>query len=520
MVGLGALTYAVTRGDADSDDEVAESSSDTAQEATEETADEPGTSTTEETGDDDTAADSPTVSEVATSTVMVLLYDSSGTPVCAGSGTIVDADGTILTNAHVLDPSGGCEHERIVIAVTDSADAPPEPLYEADFLVWDAELDLAVIRIARDLDGADVSDTFRPVPLGDSDEVEIGDTIRILGYPSIGGETITFTTGTVSGFTAQTGIGNRSWIKTDATITGGSSGGTAVNDAGNLIGIPTQGGSGGDGPVVDCRVLTDTNGDGFVDANDQCVPFGGFLNGLRPVNLAKDLLAQAGTATPSPVAVPGQDDVAPVAPSNFDLTDLRFTNPGFTTVVPEAGVTPEFVVTASSADSELCFWFDWSGMADGLVWDAVWFVDGEAAEEVSFIGELWEEGPSGQDFWLCATYEVGLQPGLHEMAFYVEGEFTFAEGIEVTPSPVPVRTIEFQNLTGQQVCYLMVNPAGSADYGLDVLGEEEVFVEGASRTVNLPDGQFDVFGFNCDSELIASLWLFTVDGDGTAELIN
>ena len=64
-------------------------------------------------------------------------------------------------------------------------------------------------------------------PLGDSDALHLGDDILILGYPGIGGETITLTRGEVSGFhLCKRGYGNRAFIKTSATIAGGNSGGS------------------------------------------------------------------------------------------------------------------------------------------------------------------------------------------------------------------------------------------------------------------------------------------------------
>jgi S1-C subfamily serine protease len=140
------------------------------------------------------------------------------------------------------------------------------------------------------------------VPLGDSDALAIGDDLIILGYPGIGGATITLTSGKVAGFTAQGGLGDRAFIKTSATIAGGNSGGLAANTAGELVGIPTQLGYGGDDQFVDCRVLVDTNGDGRVDERDDCVPTGGFINALRPVNLALPLIerAKAGQINISP----------------------------------------------------------------------------------------------------------------------------------------------------------------------------------------------------------------------------
>jgi hypothetical protein len=131
------------------------------------------------------------------------------------------------------------------------------------------------------------------VTLGDSDALRLGDALTILGYPGIGGETITLTRGEVSGFTSESGRGDRSFIKTSATIAGGNSGGLAANTAGELIGVPTQLGYGGEDEFVDCRVLADTNRDGVVDELDNCVPTGGFINALRPVSLAIPLIEAA-----------------------------------------------------------------------------------------------------------------------------------------------------------------------------------------------------------------------------------
>ena len=62
--------------------------------------------------------------------------------------------------------------------------------------------------------------------------------------------------------------------------------------------MPTQLGAGDTGEIVDCRVVTDTNRDGVINNDDECVPLGGFLNSVRPVNLVHDMLAavQNGTA--------------------------------------------------------------------------------------------------------------------------------------------------------------------------------------------------------------------------------
>lgn len=149
-----------------------------------------------------------------------------------GSGTIISADGLILTNAHVVLDDGPDIVHALRVQLTESSDTPPVAMYYADILQADAKLDLAVIKINRDLNGSQVDNAtlnLPAVPLGDSNTLQLGDNLTILGYPGIGGETITLTRGDVSGFTSDPDYGNRAFIKTSATISGGNSGGLALN---------------------------------------------------------------------------------------------------------------------------------------------------------------------------------------------------------------------------------------------------------------------------------------------------
>jgi S1-C subfamily serine protease len=215
----------------------------------------------------------------------------------SGSGTIISKDGLILTNAHVVLSQRYYEVVDLVVSITTAEDRPPDPMFYADVLQADANLDLAVIKVRSDLQGgpANFSDLdIEPVPLGSSDSLQLGDEIIIIGYPSIGGETITLTRGEVSGFTAEDPYGNRAFIKTSAVIAGGNSGGLAATAQGEIIGVPTQVGSGDiEDMIVDCRPLADTNRDGYIDDNDTCVPTGGFINALRPITLAMPMIEAA-----------------------------------------------------------------------------------------------------------------------------------------------------------------------------------------------------------------------------------
>ena len=152
----------------------------------------------------------------------------------------------------------------------------------------DPDLDLAVLRIDGDERGTplDPESLDLPIlPLGSSDAVNLGEPVHVFGFPAIGSGSLTYTIGIVSGFLFEEGIDGTAWINTDAVTSGGNSGGAAVNDAGQLIGVPTS------GSALDCRA-GDTNRDGVIGPEDVgCLPTGGSLTQLRPIDLARPLLA-------------------------------------------------------------------------------------------------------------------------------------------------------------------------------------------------------------------------------------
>jgi serine protease Do len=137
-----------------------------------------------------------------------------------GSGVIVRADGTIVTNEHVILRGG-----RIHVTLADGRE------FEAKLVGRDPDSDLAVLRI----------DTGRPLPfvaLGKADDLMIGETVIAIGNPF--GLSHTVTTGVVSALKRSLRTGGRTYtdfIQTDASINPGNSGGPLLNILGELIGI-------------------------------------------------------------------------------------------------------------------------------------------------------------------------------------------------------------------------------------------------------------------------------------------
>lgn len=223
--------------------------------------------------------------------------DGETVPGWTGSGTIISSDGLILTTNHVVSSTRFEEVTALLVSLTVAQDQPPVDSYYAHVVQADAALDLAVIKPAWDMQGnpLDYSQLNLPfVSLGDSDTLDLGESIVILGYPVIGDGTITLTRGEVSGFTSEAPFGDRAFINTSGTIAGGNSGGLAVDVDGQLIGVPSQMGyEEASLDIVDCRPMRDTNRDGYTDANDDCVPTSGLIDALRPVNLALGMIAAA-----------------------------------------------------------------------------------------------------------------------------------------------------------------------------------------------------------------------------------
>ena len=390
-----------------------------------------------------TPTPAPTRQTLITATVQIYgLFNKNGqlVPGYVGSGTLISADGLILTNAHVADPAAVGDPEShpdaLAVGLVASEDQPPVFSYRAEVVAIDGYLDLAVIRIASTLDGGAInsSDLHLPyVPFGDSDQVHVGDHVNIYGFPAIGGETITYTDGNISGFTSEDQVGDRAWIKTDATISGGNSGGLAATDEGYIIGVPSRASSGAGGDITDCRVIQDTNGDGVLNDQDSCIPIGGFINALRPVNLARPLVnaAQTGMAYTSPYGVAG---TAPGGGGEAFGPVTWF----------EANANCEKgnqVSAFPSGISGLTAVFDYSGMTDGQAWGSTWSANGE---NIYQSNDPWDSGASGSYSFCLFNSQNPIPDGNYTAQFFVgadqriltQGNVVVGTGTSV-PTPPP-----------------------------------------------------------------------------------
>jgi len=160
-----------------------------------------------------------------------------------GSGVIVYANGTVITNYHVIKGA-----DEVKIALADGRE------FESEIILKDERSDLAVLRVKEDVN-------FEAIEIGDSDSAEVGDLVLAIGNPFGVGQTVT--SGIISAVArTRKGITDFGFfLQTDAAINPGNSGGALVDMQGRLIGINTaifskSGGSNGVGFAIPSNMVS------------------------------------------------------------------------------------------------------------------------------------------------------------------------------------------------------------------------------------------------------------------------
>jgi S1-C subfamily serine protease len=160
-----------------------------------------------------------------------------------GSGVIVDSDGLVVTNHHVIRNAS-----EVKVALADGRE------FTAEILLRDERTDLAVLKIR------DSEMKFPALEFADSDEIEVGDLVLAIGNPFGVGQTVT--SGIVSAVArTEVGINDMAFfIQTDAAINPGNSGGALVDVHGQVVGINTaifsrSGGSHGIGFAIPSNMV-------------------------------------------------------------------------------------------------------------------------------------------------------------------------------------------------------------------------------------------------------------------------
>ena len=155
-----------------------------------------------------------------TSSITTNFWGYQTTSPASGSGFIISKDGYILTNHHVIEGSSA-----ISVSFYDGSSK------EAKLVGYDASNDIAVLKVE--------AENLTPVILGDSDNLNVGDTVLAIGNP-LGELTFTLTVGAVSALNREVTTSNgvtMDLMQTDCAINSGNSGGALFNLYGEVIGI-------------------------------------------------------------------------------------------------------------------------------------------------------------------------------------------------------------------------------------------------------------------------------------------
>jgi serine protease Do len=171
--------------------------------------------------------------------VMIIGYSNSGQRGSGGTGSIIQQDGLVLTNAHVvIEEQTGKPYPRLTIylkpdRVTGDLKVDLSREGKARVVAFSQPLDLALLKF----DGA--LGPFPVLELDNSDRAEIGDRVVAIGHPEQGG-LWTLTTGTISAeFENFNGTKGKSVFQTETGLNRGNSGGPLLDTYGHMIGVNT-----------------------------------------------------------------------------------------------------------------------------------------------------------------------------------------------------------------------------------------------------------------------------------------
>ena len=238
-------------------------------------------------------------------------YDEDREPqICSGgSGGLLGEVNLVVTNEHVsaydAEYLEGCEDPYLAVGYSFDAKDDRFVWFPATERYSSYSLDIAVLDVKLQVEPWFEGGPEDVAPLRAGDwpilkladlDPQIGDPIGTYGFPSIGGYTVTFTSGHVAGWVEDYEQNRSGMMKVDLNITHGSSGSLVLNQDGDvvglvaLLGIPT----GEDEDSVDCTILADTNLDGEIDDDDTCVSVGGFINSAVSLEQLRGFLAKYG----------------------------------------------------------------------------------------------------------------------------------------------------------------------------------------------------------------------------------
>lgn len=428
-----------------------------------------------------------------------------------GSGTIIDPRGRIYTNRHVVEGA-----DDYIIEVLDDPNELPVPAYRASLEGFSMDVDLAVLSIDRDLDGAQIATSQLSLPAIElqTEEAKRGDEIYVLGYPGIADGLLAFTRGAVT--TVRNGTMNDErvpvWFQSDAEILPGNSGGLAVNARGEMVGIPTS-------------VLSEER-------------TGGRLGGILALNAVESAVSNGLESDVSRIRDARSGPV--IANGRLDYSQ----EPSYGAVALAAGFTPDPYAEAIVSGGEVAtdylgqdcagfaavapdFRLHWAGTSAQLRMFFTAEDGGDTTLLVNAPDESWycNDDTDGRDPMVTLNNPVAGQydiwVGSYNAGAYVSGSLFVSEQ-NLSPSSVPAQPgftetatgdsasdmasqlnlITFENRTGDDISYIFLSPSDSIHWGSDILGSTRLLGddEDIGFYIHYPErcNEFDIYAVSSD----------------------
>jgi putative serine protease PepD len=331
----------------------------------------------------------PSVLRHAEAATVRLLLGSPSSYTGWGSGTVIGSDGLILTNAHVAEPQApgaavaegipssqlGADPPYLTVELTTGPSSPVVARYRARPVAVDGYLDLAVVQIYATSSGQPVSPGslhLPSLPLGNVSALQLDQPVTVLGFPGVAdSDSITVTSGVVSTFVPDP-LGHvsdpRFELETTARVAHGNSGGAAINNAGQLIGVPSLAipGEGGD---VSWRLRSVAQATALITAVRDHAPY---HSKILVQLTGSEQVTQVGVGDTTEAACTGSPAIAASTSAVFGISYARFpvgldiamviALPDGTAVTVPGGGLPQATVRNSSG----CFSFNLSAGQLGL----------------------------------------------------------------------------------------------------------------------------------------------------------
>jgi S1-C subfamily serine protease len=157
-----------------------------------------------------------------------------------GSGVVISPQGLVITCNHVLGHAARGK-SQILFEPVDAKGIfkhpDPRAALAVDIVRTLPEYDLALLQIRGYADGRPLAkgQTFQSLSVGKADDLHLLDVVYVIGFPEVGGDTVTVLEGRIAGKDSV-----NQWLKLDASVSRGYSGGAVVNSRGELVGVPTE----------------------------------------------------------------------------------------------------------------------------------------------------------------------------------------------------------------------------------------------------------------------------------------